>query len=804
MATHTESGVRGALICWLRDLGTHFDTRSGAQSEVRRHARLNFPVMPALRLILLWHQHQPFYKDLVTGEYRLPWVRLHALKDYYGMVKLLDEFPNVHQNFNLVPSLITQIQDYVAGTAQDPFLRVAAKPANDLTLQERLFALQYLVQSNPTNVIGRYPRYRDLWEKFREHGFSAEKAEKYFQPRDFSDLQVLSQIAWFDEFFLEDKDVAALIKKERNYSLEDQSFVIARERELLGKVLPAYAEAAKKGSIEISATPFYHPILPLICDTNAGAVSSPGLPLPQNRFRHPEDAREQLVRALDLHQQVFGVRPRGVWPSEGSVSEEALAIAHSLGVKWMATDEGVLGRSTGVFFQRDGNGRLPAHLAERLYNVHHYENGQAEMHLVFRDHTISDMIGFVYSGMDPADAAGHLLRNIKDAAQPVFAQGRDAVVSVILDGENAWEYYPKSGREFLRRFYDALQREGGLEAVTVSEAISRHRNASPLKSLVPGSWIHANFDVWIGAPEDNRAWDYLHHAREFYAQNAARASEVQRKLAFEEIMIAEGSDWNWWYGPEHHSANDRDFDELYRKHLSNIYQALGATPPDYLAQPITAGEVRPAFTPQTAYIHPRVLGDKIRYFEWMGAAIFTADQRAGAMHGKQFMLDSVYAGIDSAFVYGRLDFAGPVPDMEFDLVVNLESWASGEVRPRRTLRLDAKVRDRKLTEWKVEGREEPLPPSHHKSEESAKASLLRNFEFRLPLSWLLANPVSTADIEGSGTVSRSKGGAAVVAPTGRLRLRFSLWHNGLPVDALPVEGWIELQLLSELELAAGM
>ena len=752
--------------------------------------------MPALRLILLWHQHQPFYKDLVTGEYRLPWVRLHALKDYYGMVKLLDEFPSVHQNFNLVPSLITQIQDYVTGTAQDPFLSVAAKPARDFTLKDRLFALQYLFQANPGNVIGRYPRYRELWERYREHGFSPEKAEKYFQPRDFTDLQVLSQIAWFDEFLLEEKDVAALIKKERDYSLEDQNFVIARERELLGKVLPAYAAAAKKKSIEISATPFYHPILPLVCDTNAGAVSSPGLPLPQNRFRHPEDAREQLVRALDLHQEVFGVRPQGVWPSEGSVSEETLAIAHSLGIKWMATDEGVLGRSTGVFFQRDGNGRLPPHLADRLYNIHRYENAQASMHLVFRDHTISDLIGFVYSGMDPAEAAGHLLRNIKDAAQPVLAQGRDAVVSVMLDGENAWEYYPKSGREFLRRFYDALQREGGLEPVTVSEAVARQRNVSPLKSLVPGSWINANFNVWIGAPEDNRAWDYLHHAREFYAQNATRATKAQRKLAFEEILIAEGSDWNWWYGPEHHSANDRDFDELYRKHLSNIYQALGAAPPDYLAQPITAGEVRPAFTPQTAYIHPRVSGDKIRYFEWMGAAIFTADQRAGAMHGKQFLLDSVYAGIDTTFVYGRLDFAGPVPDMDFELVVNLESWASGEARPRRTLRLDAKVQECKLKEWKVEGHEGSSAASSPKGEESAKVALLRNFEFRLPLSWLLAKPIS-GDHAGAST-------STPAAPTSRLKLRFSLWHNRLPVDALPVEGWIELQLLSEWELAAGM
>src|ERR1700678_2675726 len=260
--------------------------------------------MPALRVILLWHQHQPFYKDLVSGEYRLPWVRLHALKDYYGMVKLLDEFPQVHQNFNLVPSLITQIQDYVDGTAQDPFLKVAAKPAADLSHQERLFVLQDLFQANPANVIGRYPRYRELWERFREHSFSPEKAEKYFQPRDFTDLQVLSQIAWFDEFFLEEKVIAELVRKERNYSLEDQTFVIERERELMSKVLPAYADAAKNGLIEISATPFYHPILPLVCDTNAGAVSSPGLPLPQSRFRHPEDAREQILRGLDLHQQI--------------------------------------------------------------------------------------------------------------------------------------------------------------------------------------------------------------------------------------------------------------------------------------------------------------------------------------------------------------------------------------------------------------------------------------------------------------------------------------------------------------------
>jgi alpha-amylase/alpha-mannosidase (GH57 family) len=757
--------------------------------------------MPALRLILLWHQHQPYYKDLVSGEYRLPWVRLHALKDYYGMVKLLDEFPNVHQNFNIVPSLIVQIQDYVAGTAQDPFLRVAGKPAKDLTLAERQFALQYLFQANPANVIGRYPRYRELWERFLEHKALPERAEKYFQPQDFTDLQALSQIAWFDEFFLEDADVAALAQKGRQYSLDDQRFVIAHEREVLGKVLPAYAAAAKEGSIEISTTPFYHPILPLICDTNVGAVSSPGLPLPQNRFRHPEDAREQLRRGLDLHETVFGIRPKGVWPSEGSVSEEVLAIAHGLGVEWMATDEGVLGRSTGVPFVRDGSGRLSTPLAEQLYNIHRYENGSATMHMVFRDHTISDLIGFVYSGMPAAEAAKHLIQNIKNAAAPVLAQGRDAVVSVILDGENAWEYYPQSGREFLRRFYDALQHDQSIEAVSISEAITRHRDFGRLPTLVPGSWINANFNVWIGAPEDNRAWDYLHHAREFYNQNASRTSEAQRRLAFEEILIAEGSDWNWWYGPEHHSANDRDFDELYRKHLSNVYQMLGAVPPDYLAQPIFAGEVRPSFTPQTAYIHPRITGDKVRYFEWMGAAVYTSNHRAGAMHGKQFLLDSVHAGIDNTYAYGRMDFKGKVPDKDFDVVVNLESWASGEPRPRRSLRLETMVQEKMIREWKVEGAaEEPVLASSKKSHEDVKIVLRRNFEFKLPLAWLLATPAANS----TGTAGGHKAGIAALNATSKLRLRFSLWQNRLPVDALPVEGWIELQLLSEAELMSGM
>jgi hypothetical protein len=403
--------------------------------------------------------------------------------------------------------------------------------------------------------------------------------------------------------------------------------------------------------------------------------------------------------------------------------------------------------------------------------------------MLFRDHALSDLIGFVYSGMPPAEAATHLMRNIKDSAQAVLNAGRDATIAIILDGENAWEYYPKSGREFLRRFYDALQKDVSIEAVTVSEAIEREHNPNILRSLVPGSWINANFNVWIGAPEDNKSWDYLYHARNFYSQASQHISEEQRKLALEELFIAEGSDWNWWYGPEHHSANDREFDELYRKHLSNVYQALGATPPDHLAQPIMGGLVTPSFLPQTNYIHPRITGDMVRYFEWMGAAHYAADRRAGAMHGKVFLLDSIYAGIDQHNVYGRVDFAAEIPAGDCEIVVNLESWADRSSRPRRGLRLNVQVKELKIVSWNISDNGEQV------SRDGADVALGRNFEFKLPLAFLYAQPPESTSEPSSPAATK-------------IRLRVSIWQNRLPMDALPLEGWIDLQLLPEHELMA--
>jgi alpha-amylase/alpha-mannosidase (GH57 family) len=732
--------------------------------------------MPSIRLLFLWHMHQPYYKDLVTGQYRMPWVRLHALKDYYGMVKLLDEFPGIHQTFNLVPCLIDQIQDYVSGAARDPFFDVAARPASQLDFGERMFALQYLFQANTNNMIGRYPRYRELWQEFKSRPQDVAQLVPRLSNDALTDLQVLSQVAWMDEFFLDDPEIRELVKKGRGFSLDDQQVMVRKQKEFLATVLPAYAQAQQRGAIEISTSPYYHPILPLVCDTDAGAVAHSGLPLPARRFRQPEDAQQQVARGLALHERVFGARPRGMWPSEGSVSDAALSIAHAAGLKWVASDEGVLGRSIGTSFQRNSSGRLDPAGAEKLYQIYRWEEDEAGVNIVFRDHSLSDLIGFVYSGVPAREAAEDFVRRVKESAEPVLLKGKDAVVSIILDGENAWESFPQSGREFLRRMYDGIQKDPMFQALTVSEAMESCPKPQPLKSIFPGSWINANFDVWIGAPEDNLAWDHLSAARDFYQERAGKVPAPQKELAYEELLIAEGSDWNWWYGPEHHSDNDRDFDDLYRKHLSNVYHALGAAAPDALSQPIGARRSQATFSPQTAYIHPRLDGKTIGYFDWLGAATHVADRQTSAMHGKVFLLDTGYAGVDEKNLYCRVDFMEPAAEWTTEgtqLAVTIEVRPPDVDIPRLSFRLEADIAGGQSSDWR-------FGESGH-GEREVPGVLIRMksvFECQIPVTLL-------SDLQG--TV---------------LAVRFSLWRDRLPLDALPQEGAIEVRVVPAEELGA--
>jgi len=447
-----------------------------------------------------------------------------------------------------------------------------------------------------------------------------------------------------------------------------------------------------------------------------------------------------------------------MWPSEGSVSDEVLRLASEEGIEWAATDEGVLGRSLDKSFERHGDGT--ASNGNVLYRPHRFSGGKRPLTLFFRDHQLSDLIGFVYSRMPAEAAAEDLHRRIHAAARSTGE--RPAVVSVILDGENAWEFFPGNGREFLRRFYGRVASDPALRALTASEA-AKAVEPGTLAHVVPGSWINANFDVWIGAEEDNLAWDLLWDAREFFDANANHQDPAKVELARQELWIAEGSDWCWWYGPEHSSAHDEEFDFLYRKHLSNIYRLLDTSPPDELAVPIKRPRVEAALFPPTGLIEPVVDGRVTNYFEWLGAGVYSPDFRSGSMHGVVSYLECLYYGYSDRAIYLRLDFSSPflATHSEFEVRVSVNSKSH--------FRLHAKARAGKVASMEVRRDEAKVEVPSGKSSGFA-AVFERIFEVRLDLA------------------------ALELAAGEEALLQVSLWVNDLPVQVIPQEGWLKVEL----------
>jgi len=353
--------------------------------------------MNCVHLVLFWHMHQPQYRDPSTGQYVLPWTRLHALKDYWGMVRVLKEFPSVHATFNAVPALGAQLEEYASGLFREPWFDIAFRPTVNLSAEDKAEILVRAFQVNRENLMSRWPRFVELFERSQSGGGRSALAN--FTERDWRDLQVLSQLAWMDEEWLASEPVVSrLSRKGSNFTEKDKQQLRSKQLEFLAGVLPEYRRAAESGQIEISTTPFYHPILPLLCDSDIARTANPWTPLPNPPFRYPEDAREQLARARKYHEDVFGQPPVGLWPSEGSVSDQALAIAAELGFHWFATDEGVLGRTLNIGFGRDAAG-VPDN-AKRLYSPLRVRLGEREITGFFRDHYLSDLVGFVYSRME--------------------------------------------------------------------------------------------------------------------------------------------------------------------------------------------------------------------------------------------------------------------------------------------------------------------------------------------------------------------------------------------------------------------
>lgn len=711
--------------------------------------------------------HQPQYRDPETGRYVLPWTRLHALKDYWGMVKVLEEFPNFHATFNVVPSLGMQLEEYASGNFNEPWFDLAFKNAEQLTREDKQEILSRAFQVNHERLLSRWPRFAELYEWSRPAGGA--QALVTFTPRDWRDLQLLSQLAWMEEEWIaSDVEINRLSSKGKNFSEIDKLALKVKQLEFLKLVLPVYREAAARGQIELSTTPFYHPILPLVCDSDIARVANPGTPLPRRAYRHPEDAREQLRRARQYHERVFGAPPKGLWPSEGSVSEQVLAIAAEEGFEWFGTDEGVLGRTLNVGFFRDASG-LPAN-SEKLYRPWNFLTDGKNITGFFRDHHLSDLIAFVYSRMDSKAAAGDLHSRLRFLGDRVSSNG-PLTVCLFLDGENAWEYYTGNGREFLREFYGRIQGDPDFTALTVSEAIRAAGEIPQNTGIFPASWINANFDVWIGSGEDVEAWELLWDAREAYGR--AEAAQVAGKQnaptpealakAKESLLAAEGSDWCWWYGPEHSTANDAEFDALYRKHLTGIYVALGMEAPDDLAKPIKKLPEHALHLAPSEMLKVKVDGRESSYFEWLGAGLFSPERRSGTMHGRVFYLSELRYGFEENRFCIRLDcFPDAIAEldkMEFRVTIQ----AADEVA------IIARLERGKLVEFSIE---------------QARICLL--------------NPTRSAEVAYDRILEVAvQKEILVLSGLQKMRVGVALWHGGLPVDVLPAEGYLEVNLGEE-------
>jgi alpha-amylase/alpha-mannosidase (GH57 family) len=613
------------------------------------------------QVALLWHMHQPFYEDLVTREHILPWVRLHALKDYLGMVALLREFPQVRVTFNLVPSLLVQLEAFADDRARDRYLEVGLKPAAELTDTDAAFMVEHFFHAHRERMIDAHPRYAELLAR---RGAAppppgeARAVARRFSTDDLRDLQVWQKLAWIDPDWLATHPaLRGLVDKGRGFSEDDKQALRAIELDLLNAVIPEYRAAAARGQIEIAASPFYHPILPLLCDSDVYLRTHPQSRMPRERFQHPEDAADQLERAAAYHERLFGRRPVGLWPSEGSVSDQMAPLAAAAGFRWMATDELILARTLDVALTRDADGHLLE--PERLYSPYRLRVAGDGIACAFRDHALSDLIGFTYAGW-PADAAADdFVTRLAEAGRRYAARtgGGEAFIPVILDGENAWEYYEGGGRPFLRALYARLAAHPELTTVTMAEGCGRP-GAPVLERIFPGSWIDANFYIWIGHPDDQRAWGQLADARAALDEPSA-VPAAARAQAREEVLIAEGSDWFWWYGDDHSSAHDQEFDDLFRRHLRNAYRLLQRPIPDELfISNITTTAAAPAQSEPTSLLSPTLDGEETSYFEWLGAGLFEVRDAAGAMHQidrPPSLLTGIRFGFDAARLLVRVD-----------------------------------------------------------------------------------------------------------------------------------------------------
>ncbi|OAI54254.1 alpha-amylase/alpha-mannosidase, partial [Planctomycetaceae bacterium SCGC AG-212-F19] len=518
--------------------------------------------MSDIALAFLWHQHQPYYPDDVAGENPMPWVRMHGVKDYTGMALHLLAVPEMRCTINLVPSLLVQILNYTERGASDRFLDVARIPADGLTESDCLFLLDQFFMANPDHMIRPHPRYAELHNRRAAGRNTARDALKRFNDRDYRDLQVWFNLAWIHPLALDrHAGLRELIRKGRHYTEADKQHLLKTHVDILRQVIPLHKQLAEGGQVELTTTPFYHPILPLLLDKKHAREAMPEVKLPRYAGGYPDDATLHLSRAVAQHRAIFGQAPVGMWPAEGSVCQGMIPLVAQHGIKWIATDEQILIQSTHGFVSRDAKGhvRNPDH----MYRPYKVAEGGHELGIVFRDHALSDMIGFHYQRSEPTAAADDFIRHLEATGQAVSPDGPPALVSVILDGENCWEHYPSGGVPFLRSLYESCTKSRTIKPVQIGEFLAKHPPRDTLPHLFAGSWINHNFAIWVGHDEDNAGWDALHRTREHLVGRNAERGTRSAELKPDAGMVASDSALRTPHSALAASAMQKAWEELY-------------------------------------------------------------------------------------------------------------------------------------------------------------------------------------------------------------------------------------------------
>ncbi len=606
--------------------------------------------MKPLNVAFVWHMHQPYYKDDLTSTYLLPWVRLRCAKDYLKMPALLDGYPKVRATFNLVPSLLAQIEDYGKEGSVDLFLNLSSRDAGELSAEEQTFLLRWMRESPRALRVQQSPRYLEL---------ASRSLDQQFSTQEIRDLQVWFNLAWCDPVWVDsDPRLSELKRKDRDFTERDKEPLFEAQAEVMTKVIPKYRELADRGQAELTFSPYYHPILPLLCHVDAARTANPQIKLPERHFSHREDAERQIELGQGLFERLIGRRPGGMWPSEMAVGESVAGLAVRAGIDWMISDEEVLARSIDAHIWRDPEGRV--NVPAQLYRPYRIDREGQSVAMVFRDSSLSNLIGFDYQRMSSTDAARDLMARLRRIREQ---QNDDDYLAVIaLDGENAWEFYPRDGHDFLNALYGELEAAApDIVTTTVGDFLKEHPPQQQLHRLHTGSWIGASLDTWIGDPDHNTAWDLLADTRTWLEeQSRQRPHESGQAMnAWREILITEGSDWFWWFSRKHDSGMDQIWDNQFRLHLRNVYKVMGQRAPARLFQPI----LQKAPTPERGLPQAEIRPASRKDAAWSKAGFYQVGSGFGALHRPAGVVERVFYGNDAERLYVRIDTPRSAADL---------------------------------------------------------------------------------------------------------------------------------------------